>query len=183
MHRVVAVCLAFAIVGPLTTGPVASETRLGGVAAGQVLRLRVNDLPPLSRILIRLDGDDVNLPLAVQDGYLLVSLPESLPGVAHDLIVLQRKPDQDVALQTFTFETPVGKTAYAVSGTLEAGALSGHTTDSYASGNARSALKLTGAASLAAPLCRAASTAPPASPQPTSPITFCNVAWRWVVMI
>jgi hypothetical protein len=160
LHRVVAVCLAFAIVGPLTTGPVAAETRLGGVAAGQVLRLRVNDLPPLSRILIRLDGDDVNLPLAMQDGYLLVSLPETLPGVAHDLVVLQRKPDQDVALQTFTFETPVGKTAYAVSGTLEAGALSGRTTDRYASGNVRLSFEIdrgrvTGGATLSRSIDRA----------------------------
>lgn len=137
MRRVVAVCLAFAIVGPVTVGPVAAEARLGVVAAGQVLRLRVSDLPPLSRILIRLDGDDVDLPLAVEGGYLLVSLPETLPGVAHDLVVLQRKPDQDVALQTFTFETPVGKTAYALSGTLEAGALSGRTTDNHVRGDAR----------------------------------------------
>lgn len=129
--------MGFAMVGPVTVGPVAAETRLGVVAAGQVVRLRVKDLPPLSRILIRLDGDDVDLPLAVQDGYLLVSLPGSLPGVAHDLVVLHRKPDQDIALQTFTFETPVGKTAYAVSGTLEAGALSGRRIDSHASGNAR----------------------------------------------
>lgn len=132
MRKFGAVLLVLAMVGPL-----AAETRLGVVTAGEVLRLRIKDLPPLSRILLRLDGDDVDLPLAVQDGYLLVSLPEALPGVAHDLVVLQRKPDQDIALQTFTFETPVGKTAYALSGTVEAGTATGSTTDRYASGDAR----------------------------------------------
>lgn len=108
------------------------------VAAGQVLRLRVAELPPLSRILIRIDGDDVALPLSVQGGDLLVTLPPGLQGVSHDLVVLRRQPDQDEALQTFTFETPSGKTAYALSGTVEAGVIgTGDTSATYATGNGR----------------------------------------------
>ena len=118
--------------------PIAAETRLGVVAAGAVLRLRVDDLPPLSRILIRIDGEDVDVPLAIQGGALLVTLPAALAGVSHDLVVLRRQPDQDEALQTFTFETPRGQTAYALSGTVEAGLLAaGGKTATYATGNSR----------------------------------------------
>lgn len=118
--------------------PLAAETRLGVVSDGQVVRLRVEGLPPLSRILIRIDGDDVEVPLAVQGGYLLVTLPTGLNGVSHDLVVLRRQPDQDAALQTFTFETPSGKTAYALSGTVKAGVMSSQDkTATYATGNGR----------------------------------------------
>lgn len=118
--------------------PLAAETRLGVVSAGQVVRLRVTDLPPLSRILIRIDGDDVAVPLTVQGGDLLVTLPADLQGVSHDLVVLRRQPDQDQALQTFTFETPTGQTAYALSGTAEAGVLAAQDrTAGYATGNGR----------------------------------------------
>ena len=131
-------CLAAALVLAVTSGSLAAETRLGVVSAGQVLRLRVDDLPPLSRILIRIDGDEVDLPLAIQNGYLLVTLPPSLTGVSHDLVVLRRQPDLDEALQTFTFDTPTGKTAYALSGSVKAGAMTaaGQTT-TYATGNGR----------------------------------------------
>ena len=108
------------------------------VAPGQVLRLRVADLPPLSRVLIRLDGDDVDLPVAMQGGDLLVTLPSGLDGVSHDLVVLRRNPDVDVALQTFTFETPHGQTAFALSGRVEAGVMtSAVQTATYAIGNGR----------------------------------------------
>lgn len=138
----IGVCLRnsirIALLSLIVAAPLAAETRLGAVSQGQVLRLRVDNLPPLSRILIRIDGDDVDVPLAYQDGYLLVSLPDDLPGVAHDLVVLRRQPDVDMALQTFTFEIPAGQVAYAFSGTVEAGGLSAASrSTAYVTGNAR----------------------------------------------
>ena len=129
----------------VVAAPAGAETRLGVVSAGDVLRLRVDNLPPLSRILIRIDGDDyTDLALSVQGGWLLVPLPAGLDGVAHDLVVMQRRPDEDTALETFSFETPTGMTAYAISGTVEAGVMTGQTGRpvAFATGNSRISFEL-----------------------------------------
>lgn len=126
------------------TATAGAETRLGVVNAGAVLRLQVEDLPPLGRLRIRIDGTDRDdLTLSVQGGDLLVSLPADLSGVSHDLVVLQRRPDSDIALKTFTFETPSGATSYAISGSVEAGVLSGAAGQhGYAVGDTRISFEL-----------------------------------------
>jgi hypothetical protein len=99
--------------------PAAAQSRLGDVPPGGVLRLPLDDVVPISRLRVEIDGAPVDVPLALDGDRVLVTLPPGLSGRDHDIVLLRRHPDQDVELGIWTFGVPTGQTETVMTGVIE----------------------------------------------------------------
>ncbi|WP_149142861.1 hypothetical protein [Gemmobacter caeruleus] len=109
----------------LCATPGAAQDRLGLVAPGAALRIPLDQIVPLSRLRVEIDGVPADAGLALSGGDLLVTLPPGLSGPRHDIVVYRVEPGQDSELGVWSFETPTGSAELVMTGRVEAGLRSG----------------------------------------------------------
>lgn len=95
------------------------QTRLGDVPAGGDLRIPLQDIVPLSRLRVEIDGSPVEAGLTLSGRTLVVSSPAGLSGRTHDIVVFRRQPDADIELGIWTFGTPGGEVETSMAGRVE----------------------------------------------------------------
>lgn len=95
------------------------QSRLGDVPAGGELRIQLQEIVPLSRLRIEIDGVPTDVGLSLSGRTLVVTLPENLGGREHDIVLFRRQPDADVELGIWTFSTPTGQVETTMAGTVE----------------------------------------------------------------
>lgn len=120
-----------------------AETRLGSFGPNDVLTIRLDTAVPLARLRAEIDGVTVTTPLGLSAGRVSITLPATLQGVRHDLVLFREYPDRSEELGSWTFDTPQGKAAFQASGSVELGARQGDTgSDQYLTGNGRLSYEL-----------------------------------------
>lgn len=95
------------------------QTRLGNVPPGGVLHVQLQDIVPLSRLRVEIDGTPVDANLAFSGRTLLVTLPDDLQGRDHDIVIFRVQPDTDTELGVWSFSTPTGQVDAIMAGTVE----------------------------------------------------------------
>lgn len=95
------------------------QARLGDVPAGGELRIELQEILPLSRLRIEIDGVPADVGLSLSGRTLVVTLPKNLAGHEHDIVLFRRQPDVDVELGVWTFSTPTGQVETTMAGTVE----------------------------------------------------------------
>lgn len=82
-----------------------AATPLGTLPLGGVAVLELDQIFPLSRLMVEIDGDEVLEPLSLDRDLLLVPIPERLRGTRHELVLFRRLPGTEVAIARWTFQT------------------------------------------------------------------------------
>lgn len=111
--------IRFALVLSLFATFAEAQIRLGELPADRQLRIQLDQIVPISRLRVEIDGQTVDVPLAFSGRTLVVTLPEDLQGRAHDLVIYRRQPDVDVELGIWSFTTQSGLAEASLVGTFE----------------------------------------------------------------
>ncbi|NEY90072.1 hypothetical protein [Tabrizicola oligotrophica] len=96
-----------------------AQTRLGEADPDGKLRISLDEIVPLSRLRVEIDGQPVAVPLALAGRTLIVTLPDGLQGREHDIVVYRRQPDVDDELGIWTFATQTAAAEASFVGTVE----------------------------------------------------------------
>lgn len=82
-----------------------AATPLGTLPLGGVAVLELDQIFPLSRLMVEIDGDEVLEPLSLDRDLLLVPIPERLRGTRHQLVLFRRLPGTEVPIGRWAFQT------------------------------------------------------------------------------
>lgn len=97
-------------------------TPLGTLERGGFAVLELDQVFPLSRLLVEIDGDEVLEPLSLDREFLIVPIPLSLRGTRHELVLFREIPGTQIEIERWTFQTLAeGRIDFGSTIDLEAG--------------------------------------------------------------
>lgn len=137
--RIASVCAL--LVGLISAPAFAQRTdrvQLGVYEAGSIIQIQLDRIVPATRLQIIVDGDIVSSPFGVRGQTLSLTVPRTLNGVLHDMIVYEITPSGRERLGIWEFETAEGAWDYFASIQMESGIrAAGNARESYARGGGR----------------------------------------------
>ena len=113
------IAISALLVASFSVTDASAQERLGDVLPGGVLRLPLEDVLPLSRYRVDIDGQPVDVRLTLSGRWLLVTLPEGLRGAEHDIALYRKQPDTDQELGVWTFGLQAGQTDVTMTGVVD----------------------------------------------------------------
>ena len=128
-HVVLNVCVPSASVCALLVGMIAApafaqnanRAQLGVYEIGAVVQIPLDRIVPATRLEIIVDGETVTSPFGVRGETLSLTVPQTLNGVLHDIIIYEITPSGRERLGIWEFETDEGAWDYFASIHLESG--------------------------------------------------------------
>ncbi|URF46570.1 hypothetical protein [Dinoroseobacter shibae] len=104
-ENIAVAALALVLSQPVTAQERVAATPLGTLERGGFAVLELDQVFPLSRLLVEIDGDEVLEPLSLDREFLIVPIPENLRGTRHELVLFRTVPGTQVEIERWSFQT------------------------------------------------------------------------------